>query len=111
MSVTHFHCDLKSAAQSAGDKNDRIELFEVPEFGEVKSYRRRLDKAAVFDALDQPSKPAFKGFLRSGDLAAAEQGVHRQRRLFDARRRLRSAAPAAVIALRTDKPVKAAPGG
>jgi aryl-alcohol dehydrogenase-like predicted oxidoreductase len=43
--------------------------------------------------------------------AAAEQGVYRQRRLFDARRRLRGAAPTAVIALRPDKPMKSAPGG
>src|SRR5215510_6550380 len=102
---------MKSAAQSASDKNDRIELFEVPEFGEVEADRRRLDETVVFDTLDQPSNSAFNRFLRSRDFATAEQGVYRQRRLFNARGRLRSAAPASVVALRPDKPLKAAQGG
>src|SRR5262245_55910909 len=97
---------MNGPAQSACDKNYWIELFEVPEFGEVESDRGRVDKAAVFNALNEPSNAAFDGFFRSGDLATAEQRVHRQRSLFDARRSLRSAAPGAVIALRLDKPVK-----
>jgi hypothetical protein len=101
----------KGAAQSAGAKNNWIQLFEIPEFSEVESDRRRIDKAAVFDALDEAPNSAPERFFRSGDLAAVEKGVYRQGSLFDARRRLRSPAPAAVIALRPDEPLKSAPCG
>src|SRR5262245_40541144 len=102
---------LNGPAQRACDENYRIELFEIPEFGEVKSDWGRSYKTAVFASLDQPSNSALESFLRSGDLAAANQGVNREGGFFDARRRLRSAAPTAVIALRLDKPMKPAPCG
>src|SRR5215510_8147220 len=103
--------DPKGAAQSACAKNNGIQLFEVPEFGEVESDRRRIDKASVFDALYEAPNSALERFSGPVDLAAVEQGVYRQSSLFDARRRLRSAAPTAVIALRPDEPVKSAPCG
>src|SRR5262249_10623414 len=73
--------------------------------------RTRMQKASVFAAPDEAPIPARKRFFRPGDLAAAEQGVYRQSSLFDARSRLRSAAPTAVIALRPDEPVESAPCG
>src|SRR5262249_20217684 len=49
---------LEGASQRADSKDDRIKLFKVPEFGEVKTYRRRREKTAVLTALDQPLKSA-----------------------------------------------------
>ncbi len=108
-SINRF--DPKGAAQSAGAKNNGIQLFEIPEFGEVESDRRRIDKASVFDALDEAPNSALERFSGSGDLAAVEQGAYRQSSLFDARRGLRSASPTAVIALSPDEPVKSTPRG
>src|SRR5262245_40804710 len=54
---------LNRPAQSACDKNYRIESFKVPEFGKVESDRRRIDKTAVFNAFDEPSNSAFESFF------------------------------------------------
>src|SRR5262249_23983830 len=106
-----YPLDPKGAAQSAGAINNGIQLFEVPEFGEVESDRRRIDKAAVFDALDEAPNSALDRFFRSGDLAAVEQGVYRQSSLCDVGGRLGSAPPPAIIALCPDEPLKSAPCG
>src|SRR5262245_65237686 len=60
-----YSLDPKGAAQSAGAKNNGIQLFEVPEFGEVESDRSRIDRASVFDALDEARSEEHTSELQS----------------------------------------------
>ena len=80
-------------------EDDGVEVFEVPEFGEVESDGRRAGPGVVLDFAEQPFGTLVCGGARCGgesDGGGVSEGFDGKSGFLDGRRGVRSSAPAAV---------------
>src|SRR5579875_555409 len=94
-------------AQRRYTENDRIQLLEVPQLGEIKADRRRLRQSSCFNTFDQPGQAALDSRFRCW--ASVEQHFHSQGGFLNAGGCVRCAAPAAIGILGGQQPGDAAP--